>query len=129
MRGPDVVPAASKKQLDQDGFPVYVTKDFNKKIGDIKIQQNMIGRTPKELALYHEAAYGEKMLSMKGLTVALRTNTSPRKIMDDSEPVSAHPLTDETKKPEFVTRIDFMGKSPAKKKSRKAFGKNSLVYE
>lgn len=71
-----------------------MTADYNKKIGDIKTQQKMIGRTAKELSLYHEGSYGERMLSMKGLTVALRTNTSPSKVMDDREPVSAHCLTD-----------------------------------
>tara|TARA_B110000305_G_C18944053_1_gene405269 strand:- start:136 stop:417 length:282 start_codon:yes stop_codon:yes gene_type:complete len=93
MRGGDVIPAASKRQHDQDGFPVYVTADYNKKIGDIKTKQNMIGRTAKDLSLYHEGSYGEKMLSMKGLTVAVRTNTSPSKVMDDHAPVSVHPLT------------------------------------
>ena len=106
-----------------------MTKDYNKKIVDIKTQQNMIGRTAKELALYHEGSYGEKMLSMKGLTVALRTNTTPSRVMDDREPVNAHCLTDKQKKHAFVSRIDFADGSPAKKKPRKTFGKNSLVYQ
>ena len=54
----------------------------------------MIGRTAKELALYHEGSYGEKMLSMKGLTVAIQTNASPAQIMNDNEPLSAHFLTE-----------------------------------
>ena len=101
-----------------------MTKDFNKKIVDIKTKQNMIGRTAKELSLYHEGSYGQKMLSMKGLTVAIQTNTSPTKIMDDHEPLSAHLLTDNNKKKhqDFISRIDFKDDGPAKKKSRKPFG-------